>query len=570
MNIFFEIGLVIILATIGATISKIIRQPKIPAYIIIGVIIGPGLQLITNTELISTLSEIGIAFLLFLVGLELELKKLRSVGWVSGIGGALQTFSVFMIGYFVAQMMMYSQIQAMYLGLIVTFSSTMVAIKLLADKKELNTLHGKIVIGILLVQDIIAILLILILTSLSQFSGGLVIPLFIIKALAITVVTILLSKYAFPYVFKFAASSRELLFLMSISICFLFAFIFHYMGFSIIIGAFVAGVALGNLPYNLEIISRVTSLRDFFAILFFVSLGLNFMMVDFSSIILPLVIFTIAVVFVKPLVIMVITSFFGFSKRTSFFSGMSLAQVSEFSLIIVAIGLEFGHISHDLFSLVTLLTIITIALTSYFIKFNNFIYNKFSSVLSIFNIISRESRLDYIPHKKTFDVILCGYDNIGYSIFKKLKHMRKSFIVVDYNPDVIKRLRNRRVPCMYGDLGDIDTISRLDFKDAKIIISTVPNANYNKLLLKTARAKNQKSMIFVTSDDMDQALDMYNLGADYVILPHFLGAEHVSVLLEDLTADVTKILNNKLNHITELKKRLRLGHAHPRRNHHGN
>ena len=377
MNIFFEIGLVIILATIGATISKIIRQPKIPAYIIIGVIIGPGLQLITNTELISTLSEIGIAFLLFLVGLELELKKLRSVGWVSGIGGALQTFSVFMIGYFVAQMMMYSQIQAMYLGLIVTFSSTMVAIKLLADKKELNTLHGKIVIGILLVQDIIAILLILILTSLSQFSGGLVIPLFIIKALAITVVTILLSKYAFPYVFKFAASSRELLFLMSISICFLFAFIFHYMGFSIIIGAFVAGVALGNLPYNLEIISRVTSLRDFFAILFFVSLGLNFMMVDFSSIILPLVIFTIAVVFVKPLVIMVITSFFGFSKRTSFFSGMSLAQVSEFSLIIVAIGLEFGHISHDLFSLVTLLTIITIALTSYFIKFNNFIYNKF-------------------------------------------------------------------------------------------------------------------------------------------------------------------------------------------------
>ncbi|MBT7497494.1 hypothetical protein HN662_04145, partial [Candidatus Woesearchaeota archaeon] len=428
----------------------------------------------------------------------------------------------------------------------------------------------KIVIGILLVQDIIAILLILILTSLSQFSGGLVIPLFIIKALAITVVTILLSKYAFPYVFKFAASSRELLFLMSISICFLFAFIFHYMGFSIIIGAFVAGVALGNLPYNLEIISRVTSLRDFFAILFFVSLGLNFMMVDFSSIILPLVIFTIAVVFVKPLVIMVITSFFGFSKRTSFFSGMSLAQVSEFSLIIVAIGLEFGHISHDLFSLVTLLTIITIALTSYFIKFNNFIYNKFSSVLSIFNIISRESRLDYIPHKKTFDVILCGYDNIGYSIFKKLKHMRKSFIVVDYNPDVIKRLRNRRVPCMYGDLGDIDTISRLDFKDAKIIISTVPNANYNKLLLKTARAKNQKSMIFVTSDDMDQALDMYNLGADYVILPHFLGAEHVSVLLEDLTADVTKILNNKLNHITELKKRLRLGHAHPRRNHHGN
>jgi len=506
---------------------------------------------------------------LFLVGLELELKKLKSVGWVSGIGGTLQTFSVFMIGYFVAQMLMYSQIQAMYLGLIVTFSSTMVAIKLLADKKELNTLHGKIVIGILLVQDIIAILLILVLTSLSQFSGGFVIPLFIIKALAIAVVTILLSKYAFPYVFKFAASSRELLFLMSISVCFLFAFIFHYLGFSIIIGAFVAGVALGNLPYNIEIISRVTSLRDFFAILFFVSLGLNFMMVDFSSIIIPLVIFTVAVVFVKPLVIMVITSFFGFSKKTAFFSGMSLAQVSEFSLIIVAIGLEFGHISHDLFSLVTLLTIITIALTSYFIKFNNFIYNKFSSVLSIFNIISRENKLDYIPQKKTFDVILCGYDNIGYSIFKRLKHMRKSFIVIDYNPDVIKKLRARRVPCMYGDLGDIGTISRLNFKDAKIIISTVPNANYNKLLLKTARAKNKKSMIFVTSDDMDQALDMYNLGADYVILPHFLGAEHVSVLLEDLTADVTKILNNKLNHITELKKRLRLGHAHPRRNHHG-
>jgi len=261
---------------------------------------------------------------------------------------------------------------------------------------------------------------------------------------------------------------------------------------------------------------------------------------------------------------MLICSMFNYKKRVSFLTSISLAQVSEFSLIIVAQGLILGHISQELFSLTILLAIITITITSYFIQFDNNIYIKLSGFLQIFEKIgTKTKKMEYLPEDKKTRIILCGYNRIGYSIVKTVQKMKKSLLIVDFNPDVIKRLIARKVPCIYGDVGDSEILERLGLNNAEMVISTVPEEQDNLLLIKKTKQVNKKTLIFVTANQVEEALTLYDAGADYVILPHLLSGEHVSILLEDFTGDINKILETKLKHINELHQRRRLGSEHP-------
>jgi len=561
-TIFFEIGIIMIIATFFAFFAKMFKQPLIPAYILTGFLIGPYLGLITNSTIITTLSEIGIAFLLFIVGLEINFKRLSDVGMVSTIGGLTQVLSIFTISFIIAMYFGFFHIEAIYIAIIIALSSTMIAVKLLSDKRELDTLHGRIIIGFLLMQDIVAIFALSILTTLSEFS---ILTLFysIVKGIVVFVIAILAAKYLFPSIFKFAAKSRELLFIGAISVSFLFSLLFNYIGFSIAIGAFVAGVTLANLPYNIEIISKVKSLRDFFAVLFFVSLGMELLLSSFRSIILPLIIFGVIVVLIKPLVIMFICSFFGYKKRTSFLSSIYLAQVSEFSLIIAAQGLLLGHISQEIFSFTVLLAVITIIISTYFIKFDISIYSKLKGYLNVFDLMTKEKEKELENVKKVrHEVILAGYNRIGYSIVKKLNYMGKNLLVIDFNPEIVSKLIEKGISAMYGDAGDSELLDRLDFKNAKLLISTIPTKSDNLLLIKKAKKSNKKIIIYVTANQIEEALSLYDAGADYVILPHFLGGEHASLLIGKLN-NMTKIVTNKLKHIRELKHREFLGHEHP-------
>lgn len=566
MDIFFQIGVMFIIATIGAYLSKLLKQPLIPAYILTGIIIGPILGYITNSEIITTLSEIGIAFLLFIVGLDMDINRLKDIGLVASIGTTMQVMLTFVFGFFIASLFLFKNIEGAYLGLVVAFSSTMIVIKLLSDKKELDTLHGRLIIGFLLMQDILAIVVLTFLTTLNGFSAFILLYSFL-KGTAILAIAVICSKYLFPVLFKFAALSQELLFLLSIGVCFLFSLLFSYIGFSIAIGAFVAGITLANLPYNLEIVSRIRSLRDFFATLFFVSLGLELTIAGIGDLILPLIAFTLAVVIFKPFIILAICSFFDYVKKTSFLTSISLAQISEFSLIIVAQGLLLGHISQKVFTLTILLAILTIALTSYLIKFDNAIYGFFGRRLKMFDMVKTAEQLHYMPDSKEYDVILAGYDRIGFSVLKKLQDMKKKLIVIDFNPEIIRKLVKRKIPCLYGDVGDVDIMERLDLKKAELLISTIPDKKDNELLIKIIRKANKKAAIFVTANRVEDALELYNMGADYVVLPHFLGGDHVSLMLDNFSVDIGKIVKNKFAHIEELKMRLDLGHEHPSATH---
>lgn len=563
-DVFFEIGAIIIIATVFAFIAKKLKQPLIPAYIITGLLIGPVYGLITNKELIATLSEIGIAFLLFIVGLEMDLKKLKDVAMVSGLGGTIKSLSMFTIGFIIALTLGFVTKEAAYIGIIIAFSSTMIVIKLVSDKRELDTLHGRIVVGILLLEDLLAILALSILTSLDG-NSFFIIVFALVKGILLLFFVLAFTKFLFPIIFKISAKSQELLFLSSISICFLLSIVAYYLNFSIAIGAFLAGLSLANLPYNFAIIGKVRSLRDFFATIFFVSLGMELMIDQIRNIIAPLIILIVLVIVIKPFITMFLCSFFGYKKRVSFLTSISLAQISEFSLIIVSQGLILGHISRDIFTLTILVAIITMIITSYFIQFDDSIYSKFKKILKPFDRFTEGYKeLEYLPERRKIDVILCGHNRIGYSIGRTIRRLGKRLLVIDYNPEIIKVLIRKRISCLYGDIGDIEVLERLPFKDVEMVISTVPSSKVNKLLIERVKEVNKKAIIYVTTSSVDKALKLYDSGADYVILPHFLGGEHVSVLIEEFSANVDKIIENKLEHIKELKHRQRIGHEHPK------
>lgn len=556
---FFDFGLIIVIATFFAIIARYLRQPLIPVYIITGLIIGPGLGFITDIEMIKTVSEIGIAFLLFIVGLELDFRKLQNIGFVASVGGSLQVITIFILGFLISMLLGFGYPANIYWGLIAAFSSTMVVIKMLADKGELSTLHGRIIIGILLMQDVFALIAITTLSTLNNLSFFLVI-FFIFKGLWVMIFALVSGKFLLPPLFKFAAKSQDLLFLLSISTCFGFAMLFTYAGFSLAIGAFIAGLALASLPYSTEIIGKVKSLRDFFATIFFVSLGLELSLVSLSQHIPTIIIFSVLIVILKPLFIAFIASIFGYTKRNSFLSAISLGQVSEFSLILVAQGLLLGHITQEIFSLTIVLTIITIGISSYFIKFDKTIYNKISHKLKILDRVALDKSLQYGSHKEK-EVILVGYHRIAYSIVEKLHNLRKDFIVIDYNPDIIRELASEKITCLYGDISDPEILQKIDFKTAKLIVSTIPEEDDNKLLLQKAKDANPKVMVFVTANQIDEALELYDRGADYVIMPHFLGGEHTSLMIED-TQDFEKLLKNKMRHVDQLQKRRGVGQTH--------
>ncbi|MFH1064204.1 MAG: cation:proton antiporter [Candidatus Woesearchaeota archaeon] len=559
MEIFFEIGLLVIFAGIGTYLASLIKQPLIPAYILSGVLVGNAFGLVTNGELISNLSEIGIAFLLFMVGLEMEFKKLKDIGTVSSVAGTLQIAAVFGLGYLVTRLIGFSKMEAIYLSVVIALSSTMLVIKILSDNMETNTIHGRLAIGILIVQDIFAIVALSYLASVSDVALGFV---FFAKLAAVLIAGAVLSKFVFPHVFSFAAKSREVLLGVSLSVCFMFALVFHSLGLSITIGAFVAGVLLANLPYNLEIVSKVKTLRDFFAILFFTSLGMQLNLGSVSSMLLPLTALLLLVVVAKPILIYFTLVVLGHKSRTAFITATSLAQISEFSLIIVLQGVAAGAISQNMLTLTILLAVVTMAYTSYFMKFEVKFYHNFIALMRKLGIhVMHHNKV--LPLKEAYDVVLCGYDRIGYSVLNALHAQRKSVVVVDFNPDIIKRLTALGVPCIYGDAADPEVLDHLDVKQAKMVISTADSYEDNLLLLRRVKGENKYVHAIVTAHKIDQALELYQQGADYVILPHFLGGDMVSQMLEGFGSGGVQTMMYKHKHVQDLLARKDFGQDHP-------
>ncbi len=562
--LFNQISLIILLVLAVSLVMRILKQPLIIGYIISGVIAGPFfLGILPGTDATSTISvfsEFGIAFLLFIVGLHLSPKVIKEVGKISLITGIGQIVFTILLGYFIATLMGFSPLTSLYIAIAISFSSTIIIMKLLSDKGDLDALYGKISIGFLLVQDLVAIVILVIISSFSSgdFIGQ--ISSTIIKGILLLAVLIPISLRVLPKFQGFFAKSQEFLFVFSIAWGLGLASLFFYMGLTLEIGALIAGILLSVSPYSFEISSRMKPLRDFFLISFFLLLGAQMTVGNISHLIIPAILFSLLILIGNPLIVMSLMAVFGYTKKTNFLAGLTVAQISEFSLILIALGVKINHLSPEILSLMTLIGLITIAGCTYMIIYSNKIYRKLSKYLVIFEKKGIKERK---IKKREVDAILLGYNRIGFGILNSLKKIKKKYLVVDYNPETIASLEKLGIPCLYGDVDDEDLLSSISLDKIDIAVSTIPEFETNVLLIENIREKNKKAIIIVRAHSIEDALDLYKKGASYVLTPHFLGGEYVARMLSIIKTDEKGYLEEKERHVQMLKEMRTRGSRHP-------
>lgn len=548
-GIFTDIAIIICLAAVLSVIFRLLKLPAILAYILTGIILGPlGLFHLENEAALATLGQLGVTLLLFMLGLELKLKELRSIGKSAIIAGVLQMYFTFFVAFFMTMFLGFSKTEAIYTGIALSFSSTIVIVKLLSDKRDLNSLHGKLALGILLVQDFFAILTIIFLSGNSSThstgsgwaSSGPYIGGLLVKIIILFAIITFLSSTVFPKLTRIIARSSESLFLVSLAWVFALTALVAspFIGFSIEIGGFLAGLALANTHENFQIVAKMRALRDFFITIFFVTLGIEMHITNVGGVLLPAIALSLFVLFIKPFVVVGITGLLGYRKRTSFFVGISFAQISEFSLIIVFLGARIGAISNDLAAIVVLVSIITYAISAFMLQNNNTIYKKVHKLLWIFQTKHTKSERITENEEQLADLddhtIIVGGDQMGQSILHSLEKKGQKIVLVDFDPDLIRRLKEKTdFPILFGDIADPEIQERVGVQKAKLIVSTVPDLEDNLLLIQGIRHENPKAKIIVMAYQSDDAKALYKAGADYVVLPYLTGGNHLAKLLVD-------------------------------------
>lgn len=562
MNIFNEISIIIVIATAVAAIMRLLKQPLIIGHIITGLIVGPYLlDLMQSHEVIDVFAEIGIALLLFIVGLGLNPKLLKEVGAVSLITGIGQVVFTSLGGFLIARALGFANVPALYIAIALTFSSTIIIIKLLSDKRDLQSLYGKIALGFLLVQDIVATFILLAVSALASGDNiATLLSTVVTRGIGLGIIAYIISVHILPRLSQFFAKSQEFLFLFSTAWGLGFATLFHVAGFSIEIGALVAGVTLSLSPYSTEIGAKLKPLRDFFIILFFILLGSNMALGNIADLIVPTVIFSFFILIGNPLIVIALMGWLGYGKRTGFLAGLTVAQISEFSLILIMLAVRLGHVSEEVLSLVTFVGLLTIAGSTYLIMYAEKLYPYLSPALTL---LERTQPKKERVVTQRYDIILFGHNRIGYDFLQAFNSLKKKYLVIDFDPRIIRYLKNKDIPHLYGDAEDPEFLAELPLEKAKLIVSTVPETETNLLLIETAKQANPNIAAITIAHSIPDAERLYEAGAAYVILPHFLGGQHTAQLIAEHGLRKHSFTKERKAHREYLARRRSLGHEHP-------
>lgn len=526
-SLFLEIAAVMMTAGVLSLLAFKLRQPLIIAYIATGIIVGPGLLGLTQSiDVFETMSSIGIAFLLFIVGLNLNWRNVKDVGRVAMVAGLTQVIITSIIGTSIALALSLPLQTALFLGVAFSFSSTIIIVKLLTDKEDIDRLYGRIAVGMLIVQDFIAMMMLLVLSALHDGQSLQTILTVSLAKGAVTIFVLwLLAKLVVPSLFKYAARSQELLFLIALGWCFAIASALQYFGFGIEIGALLAGVSLAGTGFQHEIVAKIRSLRDFFLVIFFIVLGTHLTLGSFSAMIVPAMVLSAYVLIGNPLVAQIIMRFMGYHPRTAFLTGTTVAQISEFSFIILAAGIAGGYVIPEALTLATMVGLMTIAGSSYLVAYNETIYEKIARFFP-----SKKIEHDSMVHDSA-EVILLGYDRMGREILPAVKEMTDDYRVIDFNPAVVETLLVEGIPVSYGDVGSEDVLLMHHVDKAKLVISTIPDMSVNDDILDFMKHRHSKTSVVVTVKSSEDAKRCYDLGATFVIVPSILSGERFAEFL---------------------------------------
>lgn len=565
VNILFELGLIAVLAAGLALIGKKVKQPTIIAYLLTGIIAGPlFLNIIKSTELIEIFSHLGVTFLLFIVGLSLDFRVFKQIGKVATVTGVGQIILTSMVGFIIALYFGFSFTPAIYLAAALAFSSTVIVINVLSEKRELDTLHGRIALGILLVQDFVAAAFLILIPILGSADLSLIIEQ-VIKGVLLIFGVFIISSIVIPQILKSAAKNQETLFLFSLGWAFIVAIAFYELGLSIEAGALIAGMSLASSKFSTEISGKIKSLREFFVIIHLIFFGTLLVGPITDEMLVQTGVFSALIVLGNPLIIMSAMKLFGYKKKLNFKTGISIAQISEFSLILVFLGFSQGAVSQQVLSLTILIAITTIAISVYGMFYSNKIYKLMSPMLGIFD--GKGNAGERVLSRKKYDIILFGYNRIGFSLLKAFKKSGEKYVIVDYNPETIENLSAEGVPCIYGDSTDIELLNDLRLGDARMIISTIPDLESNLMIL--SEIKNDKVIFIPTSHSITDTKKLYEAGADYVIMPHFLGGDYVAEKIVHNRLDKNWLRKERKKQMSDLEERERQGHTHPNKEGHG-
>lgn len=546
---------IVFIATFLSILMRILRQPLVVGYILTGIFVGPQmLNLTESQDYIELFSKIGIIILLFIVGLNLSPKVIKEVGKVSFLGGLAQIALTALYGTLLTVILGISWIPALFIGVGLSFSSTIIILKLLSDKGDLPKLYGKVTIGFLIVQDLVAIAILVFVSSVSAGSESLLqTSLFLLgKLLVMGILLFILAKMVFPKALHALADSQELLFLFSITWGLGLASVFHVLGFSVEVGALLAGVTLSVSPYADGIASRLKPLRDFFIVLFFILLGSQLALGSIGQVFVPAILLSLFVLIGKPLIVFFLLNILGFKTKQGFQVGIALAQISEFSLIVATLGMTTGQLDGQALSLLTLIALITIPGSSYLIAYTDKLYKWLEPVLKKLEINHKYKTIRTGEAKH--ELVLFGFDRVGHTFVDAFSKFEKDFVIVDYNPEMISHLENASLPFRYGDIEDLEFLGELQLQKIKLCVSTIPNLKANMLLLKHIREVNQKAIVLVRAHDLADAKKLYELGATYVIMPHYLGAKYATSMIGRIGLDPKGFEEEREKHLVHVNK----------------
>jgi Kef-type K+ transport system membrane component KefB len=568
-----NIGLAIVIATLFAFIAKALKQPLILAYLLAGLVIGPeiGFAWVKDKETIELISEIGLILLLFIIGLEIDLKKLLGAGRTLLVTGISQFLLCVAMGIGLAILMGFTprsdNFDWLYLAVTLALSSTLIVVKLLYDKFELTTLPGRITLGVLVCQDIWAIVFLALQPNLDDPRFGTLLESFI-KGAGLVFVTLAISRYALPRCFSFVAKIPELLLIAALAWCFLVSGAADWLGLSREMGALIAGVSMSTFPYNIDVIAKVINIRDFFVTLFFVALGMKIPQPTLT-IVTAAIGMSLFVLASRLLAVFPVLYLLGNGLRASLISSINLAQMSEFSLVIASLGLALKHISPEFVGTLTFVFAITSVLSTYLIAYNHEIQRQLARLLEKIGFATDgDSAADVADQEEGNSIVFLGCFREASSILHEMESQSKDIngrgvfgqiLVIDFNPLVLQELKRRGIKCLYGDVAHMDTLHHAHIHAAKIVVCTISDAilrgTTNLRLLHQARRLCPNAQVIAAADNISAAIELYEQGADFVYIARLHSARHMAELIARAVQNENELKEYRDDEFQLLKRR---------------
>ncbi len=563
-----SIGICVGAAALIAAVTWRFGQPLIIAYLATGVIIGPHLlKFVSDQGSISTVAEMGLILLLFVIGLEIDLRKMASGGPAVLLTGALQVpiciglglgfFGILGVGNSTGNYAL------VYLAACMSLSSTLVVVKILNDKYELDTLPGRISLGVLVIQDLWAVAMLavqpnLLNPNLLPLAGSLW------RGAVLVVGGFAISKYILPHLFRMVAKAPELVLVSGLGWCFFLAGAASFIGLSREMGALIAGVSLSTFPYNVDVVAKAVSIRDFFVTLFFVALGMQITIPSLQ--VLELALASSVFVIVSRIVVVPILYALRLGLRTSIVPAINLAQVSEFSIVIASLGVTAGQISPDVLTIVIITFAVTSVVSTYMINYSHGIQSVMAAGFKAIGLKDLDSRKQEDEVAELHQpVIFLGLFRDTSSILYEFEHEGSAeearafldkILVIDFNPTVMRELRRKEIKCIYGDIAHMDTLRHAGIEHAELVVSSITDdvlrGTNNVKLMKSVRANAPKARIVLTTDHIPQALEFYEAGADFVFIPRLYSAAACArILRKGLAGGFEEFRTQAIGHLSQ-------------------